>query len=104
MVDYRAVCNADEIPVGSGRLVILDGKEIALFNVEGTLRAMEDHCLHAGGPLHQGELRGNIVVCPWHQWQFDLRDGSCNLNPMTRLETYAVRVRDGVVEILKPAS
>ena len=99
MSEYRPICPATDLPPGRGRLVHLDGKEIALFNTNGEFRAMEDNCLHAGGPLHEGEVSGTIVTCPWHQWRFDLRDGSCNLNPKVNLKTYPVRVRDGVIEI-----
>ena len=104
MSDYRPVCRASELEPGSARLVLIDGKEIALFFLDGEYHAMEDHCLHAGGPLHEGELDGRIVICPWHHWRFDLRDGSCNLNPKVNLETYPVRVRDGFIEIRYPAS
>jgi nitrite reductase/ring-hydroxylating ferredoxin subunit len=89
----------DELSPGAGRLVELDGKGIALFNVGGTFRAIEDTCLHAGGPLHEGALDGTTVTCPWHEWRFDLRTGRCELNHKVALRCYRVRVRDGTVEI-----
>jgi nitrite reductase/ring-hydroxylating ferredoxin subunit len=96
---YRPVCRADEIRPGEGRLVEIDGKAIALFNVDGVLRAIEDTCLHAGGPLHEGRLDGTTVVCPWHEWRFDVSTGRCELNPMVSLACYPVRVRAGTIEI-----
>ena len=96
---YSAVCREDEIPPGATHLVHLDGREIGLFHVGGEIYAMENTCLHAGGPLHEGTIEGTTVTCAWHQWQFDLRDGSCSLNPCVSLQTYDVRVRGGSVEI-----
>ena len=99
MVVYRAICRAEEVAPGTGRLVEIAGKAIALFNVDGTFHAMEDTCLHAGGPLHEGVLQGSIVTCPWHSWEFDVTSGRCNLNPKVMLSCYGVRVRAGIVEI-----
>lgn len=99
MPRYRAVCRAADVPPGTARLVELDGKAIAIFHAGGGFRALEDICLHAGGPLHQGTLAGRTVTCPWHGWRYDLETGACDLNPCVALVTYPVRVRDGTVEI-----
>jgi len=99
MAGYRTVCRAGDVAPGTGRLVEIDGKAIALFNVGGTFHAIEDNCLHAGGPLHEGALEGTIVKCPWHHWEFDVTSGRCDLNPKITLSCYDVRVRDGMVEI-----
>ncbi len=99
MAGYRTVCRAEEVAPGRGRLVEIDGRAIALFNVDGTFHAMEDTCLHAGGPLHEGALEDPIVTCPWLAWEFDVRSGRCDLNPKVTLSCFDVRVRDGTVEI-----
>ncbi|MHC4669186.1 MAG: Rieske (2Fe-2S) protein [Planctomycetota bacterium] len=49
--------------------------------------------------MHEGALAGTVVTCPWHGWEFDVTSGRCNLNPKASLACYAVRVRDGMVEI-----
>lgn len=99
MPSYRPVCRADEIRPGEARLVEIDGKAIALFHAGGAFHAIEDTCLHAGGPLHEGTLHGTTVTCPWHEWRFDVSNGRCELNPMISLSCYPVRVRGGMVEI-----
>jgi len=99
VAEYRTVCRIEELPPGSSRLFRADGKDVALFNVDGTLFAVEDTCFHAGGPLHEGSVVGTTVICPWHHWEYDLRDGSCSLNPHHALARYEVRVVDGLVEI-----
>ncbi len=99
MATYRPVCRTEELPPGEGRLVEIDGKAIALFNVKGAFHAIEDTCLHAGGPLHEGTLDGTTVTCPWHEWRYDVSNGRCELNPKVSLGCFPVRVRGGIVEI-----
>ena len=96
---FQPVFPAAELAPGCSRLVTIGGKDIAVFNVRGTFHAMEDTCLHAGGPLHEGRLKGKTVTCPWHEWRFDVTNGKCDLNPIVALTCYPVRVRDGQVEI-----
>jgi len=100
VAEYRTVCRIDELPEGEGRLLEWDGKHVAVFLAGGEYYAIDDTCLHAGGPLHEGGLDGTTVVCPWHHWEFDLKDGSCALNPFHKLEIYEVRVREGEVQVL----
>jgi nitrite reductase (NADH) small subunit len=97
---YR-VAGVDEIPPGTGKEVMAGDQVVALFNVEGTFRALDGICPHAGGPLGEGTLRGSIVTCPWHGWQFDVTDGRNCLNPKICHTNYAVRVEgaDILVEI-----
>jgi len=102
---WRRVCPLEGLPVGRATRIEVDGTPIGVFHTADGLFAMEDHCLHAGGPLHEGELEGTTVTCPWHGWQFDVTTGRCDLNPMVALGRYPVRVRDGWIEVLaEPAS
>ena len=61
----------DEIPAGTIREFQVDGKTLAISNIEGKFFAISNTCLHRGGPLGEGELKGKIVTCPWHGWQYD---------------------------------
>lgn len=70
-----------EIPVGAIKEVQVGGKPVALANVGGTFYAIDNTCLHRGGPLGQGQLEGPVVTCPWHGWQFDVRTGRAVMNP-----------------------
>jgi nitrite reductase (NADH) small subunit len=69
-----------EIPVGSIKEVQIGGKPVALANVGGTFYAINNACLHRGGPLGQGQLEGSVVTCPWHGWQFDVTTGKAVMN------------------------
>ena len=99
MEKYRPVCRVEEVPPGSARLAEVDGRTVALFNVDGRFYAMEDTCLHAGGPLHAGTLEDTVVTCPWHGWEYDVTSGKCSMNPLIALDRFQVRVRDGRIEI-----
>jgi nitrite reductase (NADH) small subunit len=82
-----------EIPPGMTRELQLDGKVIALSNVSGKLYAINNVCLHRGGPLGEGELSGQVVTCPWHGWQYDVTSGKLVTNPAVGVETYPVELR-----------
>lgn len=67
---------SEDLPPGAGVRVDVDGRAVALFNVDGELRAIDDDCLHMGGHLSDGTVSGEIVTCPLHQWRYDLRSGA----------------------------
>lgn len=67
-----------EIPTSNkGVLIEVEGREIALFNVEGRIFAIDDECPHAGWKLSEGELVGDIVTCLLHGAEFDVKTGKC---------------------------
>jgi nitrite reductase (NADH) small subunit/3-phenylpropionate/trans-cinnamate dioxygenase ferredoxin subunit len=90
---FLRTAKKDEVPPGMIREFSIDGKTFALANVEGKLYAINNLCLHRGGPLGQGELNGSVVTCPWHGWQYDVTTGKLVTNPAVACETYAVEVR-----------
>ena len=83
----------DEIPVGSIREFQVDGKTLAISNVGGEFYAINNTCLHRGGPLGQGELNGKIVTCPWHNWQYDVTTGKSSTNPAVGVGCFAIEVK-----------
>jgi nitrite reductase (NADH) small subunit len=87
----------DIIP-GKGMVVSLsDGREIALFNVEGKIYALDNACPHMGGPLGEGEIEGSIVTCPWHGWQFEIESGACVNVPGDDATSLPLEICDGIV-------
>jgi nitrite reductase (NADH) small subunit len=74
-----------------------EGKAIAVANVGGQFHAIDNTCLHRGGPLGDGALEGNVVTCPWHGWQFDTSTGKMMQSPAMGVACYAVEVRGGEV-------
>ena len=75
MATFVKVAAAADIPPGTGKCVEANGKQLAVFNVDGTFHVIDNTCLHRGGPLGEGELEGCLLTCPWHAWQFDVRTG-----------------------------
>ena len=86
------VGSTEDVPEGSGIAVDVGMKRIAIFRVRGEFFALDETCPHRGGPLHAGPIDGSVVLCPWHQWQFDLKTGCSPVNPLSRVATYPVRV------------
>lgn len=86
------VATTDEVPANKGKMVVVNGTIIALFRVDGAYFAIDNDCCHQGGPLGEGWLEGNLVVCPWHGWKFDLATGDSPFNPNARQRTYPVTV------------
>ena len=96
MAFVRAVGTAD-IPAGAVREGDVAGKAIAIKNVGGQFHAIDNTCLHRGGPLGDGPLEGKIVTCPWHGWQYDVTTGKIVQNPSVGVACYAVEVRGAEV-------
>ena len=82
-----------ELPPGTVREFQIEGKAVALANVEGKIYAINNTCLHRGGPLGQGTLEGNVLTCPWHGWQFDVTSGKVLENPQAGVDCYATELR-----------
>lgn len=94
------VGRVEEITPGrSARILLSNGVEIAVFNVDGEFYATNNFCPHKGAPLSEGNLCGYTIECDWHGWEFDVRNGECLTVP-EQLQTYEVRVEDGFIKIL----
>jgi nitrite reductase [NAD(P)H] small subunit len=93
------VTQCENIPLREGRAVHVEGKELALFNLGERFLAIENRCPHRGGPLADGIVSGNMVVCPLHAWRVCLDDGRVAkpADQKACLSTYSTKVEDGVV-------
>lgn len=90
----------EDLPHGKSKTIDLpEGRELALFNVNGEFYAIENSCPHKGAPLSNGLLCEHVIECDWHGWQFDVRTGEC-LTVTEKLETYEVVVEGDRVKIL----
>ncbi|MGB6537707.1 MAG: Rieske (2Fe-2S) protein [Xanthobacteraceae bacterium] len=108
----HVIASLREFPEGSRKLVDIKGRPIAVFNVNGEFFALANRCPHQGGSLFHGRLvgliessepgcyrysrRGEIVRCPWHGWEFDLRTGKSWCEPdRVRARQFAVSIAPG---------
>jgi len=92
MAGFVKVLKKGDLAAGSGKTVDVNGKAVAVFNVEGTFYAIDDTCVHRGGPLGEGEMDGKIVACPWHGWRYDVTTGVNQMNPEVTVSKYEVKV------------
>ena len=99
MAEFVKVANLSELAAGVAKAVEINGKSIALYNVNGTVYATDNACLHQGGPLGEGTLEGNVVTCPWHVWEYDVRTGENLEDSMLKLETYPVQVEGDDIKV-----
>jgi nitrite reductase/ring-hydroxylating ferredoxin subunit len=85
---------------GERRLVEVDGVGVLLVRDGGQVHALSNRCCHRGGPLHEGELSGGEITCPWHGSTFRLEDGSVVRGPAAYPQpVYDARVSDGTIEV-----
>lgn len=101
--EFIAVATPDELPNGARKIVEIDGRAIAVFNIAGTLYAIADVCSHDDGPVAEGELDGHEIECPRHGARFDVRDGKVLTFPaIVSIPAYPVKVENGEVLVGLP--
>ncbi len=101
------VCKISELPPGARKIIEVEGRSIGVFNIKNSLYAVRNSCPHQGAPLCLGKVKGTmksskphtyeyvmdeqVLVCPWHCWEFDITNGRSVFNPhKMRVKTYEV--------------
>ena len=97
---YVTVAKTDDLAPGQIKAVEVNGKRIALCNVDGAFYVVADECPHAGGSLSEGDLFGKEIVCPEHGGSFDVTTGAV-LVPLTDkgVACFRVRVSGSAIEV-----
>ena len=93
--DQIPVGSVDELAPGQRKLAFVDGRSIVLFNIDGTIHAIDNACPHNGASLASGHLNGCVLSCPAHGLRFDLRTGCMPGAGGLSLTTFTVRVTHG---------
>ena len=101
MADRLPLCQASDVPPGTGKECVADDRIIAVYNIEGRYHAIDGICPHAGGPLANGCVTGTVVTCPWHGWQFDVTNGRHQLTPRIQQKTFDVVEENGTLYLVK---
>jgi len=100
MAEFVKVAKTNDVPAGQVKVYQVDGRQIALCNVEGEFFAIDDVCTHDQGPLGEGELDGYQIECPRHGARFDVKTGrALTLPAVMPVQAYAVRVEGDDVEV-----
>lgn len=92
MSDFVKAAKADEVGPGDAKVIEVGGKALALCNVDGKFYALDNTCLHRGGPIGEGAMNGTTVTCPLHGWQYDVTTGESTMNPAAKLTCYETKV------------
>ncbi len=94
---FVKVMNAADLAPGSGTVVVTGPHELAIFNVDGEFFCTENTCPHQDGPLGDGRLEGDVIICPWHGWEFNVRTGKSLYSGSICVGHYPCRVENGEV-------
>jgi 3-phenylpropionate/trans-cinnamate dioxygenase ferredoxin component len=105
ILEFVEIAPIDQLSPGERLFVELGGKSIVLFNLAGNLFAIGDVCSHDNGPVGDGEIEDDQIICPRHGARFDIRTGKAKSLPaLLDIPSYPVRVEQGMVEIGIPKS
>jgi nitrite reductase/ring-hydroxylating ferredoxin subunit len=97
MGEWYLAARLEDIPEGKGLEAHVNGMDIALFKVDGIPYAMDNICPHRQGPIAEGELDEDVVSCPWHAWEINVRTGKVVYNPKLCSQTFPCKVENGEV-------
>jgi len=115
----HVVAAVGDIAPGDRKLVIVRGRPIAIFNLGGEYFGLLNRCPHQGGPMCEGKITGlvqasepgkylyskagEVIRCPWHNWEFDIRTGQSYCEPdRFKTRAYPVEVADGAAVVEGP--
>jgi nitrite reductase (NADH) small subunit len=90
---FVRVAKVSDLRPGTIHEFEVDGVTVAVANVAGKIYAINNTCLHEGGPLGEGYLEGAVVTCPWHGWQFNVIDGKDVQDPSAAVACYPTELR-----------
>jgi nitrite reductase (NADH) small subunit len=100
-MNWIRIATCDSIPPREGRTTTIAGRQIAIFNLGDRFLAVDNQCPHQSGPLCDGIVAGDAVVCPLHAWKVNLETGTVArpVNQSECIRTYPTRVDAGVISI-----
>ena len=104
MAEFVEVASLDQVPPGSGTSFTVAGKGVAVFNVDGTIYAMDDTCLHQGSSLGAGKFDGKVVTCRAHGWRYDVTTGNITSSPGYGVASYPAKVVAGKILVAAPVN
>jgi nitrite reductase/ring-hydroxylating ferredoxin subunit len=104
MATFVTLARVGDVPPGKMLTVQLNGRPVVLANVDGTMYAFGGMCSHADGPLGKGKLLGDMVECPFHGGQFEVRTGKAVMLPATDdIPTLEVQIEGDDIKVALPA-
>jgi nitrite reductase/ring-hydroxylating ferredoxin subunit len=95
---FHVVGQVADFPPG-GTMVEVGGRQVALFRMDDGWYALDNRCLHHGGPVCEGRIDNGVVTCPWHGWSYEIKTGTLVQDPRVGLSRHDVRLDGGEVSI-----
>ncbi len=103
MTDFVKVAELHDLHDGELMAVEVDGEPVCLAKVDGNVYAFSGTCTHIGGPLDEGELEGEVLTCPWHRAQYNIRTGKVLRGPARQdIPVYPVRLEGDAILVSLP--
>jgi len=99
MSEKVTVANTSDVAPGTGTVAEINGKSLAVFNVDGIFHVIDNTCVHRGGPLGEGDLDGEVVTCPWHGWEYNVKTGVSVNNPSACVASYPVEIEGTEIKV-----
>ena len=96
---FVTVARTNEIAPGDRKIVEVRGIEIAVLNIHGTFYAVGNTCPHEGGPVGEGSVNGEEIICPWHAWTFNVKTGACVTTEDETIPTYPVKIEGDEIKV-----
>lgn len=97
MREFVTVGSVADFSSGLGKMVTVDGRHVALFRLGDEFFALDNMCLHRGGPLCEGFVENNVVTCPWHGWSYEIKTGTMVQDPRVGVSKHDVRLDGDVI-------
>lgn len=99
MSEFVTVGRVAEFVPGRGRMVVVNGRHIALFRLDDGFFAIDNLCLHQAGPLCDGDIEDGVVTCPWHGWSYEIRSGTLVQDPRVGVSKHNTRIVGDDVQV-----
>ena len=97
-IEFVEIAPVSELPNGERLFVEIEGKPLVIFNIAGQFFSIGDVCSHDDGPVGEGDIEGDNIVCPRHGAEFDIRTGKAvQLPAVVDIPAYPVQIRDGII-------
>ena len=97
--EFVRVGRIGDFAPGTGTMVVVGKRHVALFRLGDEFFALDNLCLHRGGPICEGPIHQGVVTCPWHGWSYEIRTGTMVQDPRVGLSKHLVKIDGDAVAV-----
>ena len=96
---FVSVGRVSDFAPGAGKMVDVNGRHVAIFRLGDDFYAIDNLCLHRGGPLCEGAIVNGVVTCPWHGWSYEIKTGTLVQDPRVGVSRHEVSITGDEVSV-----